>query len=376
MTIEWTIYKVTSPSGRAYIGLTKRPMRARWRTHCVDAAKGSASYLHRAMRKHGAERFVVEEITRCYSQKEAEVCERAMIASHGTFCRSGGYNMTLGGDGNWGWRPTKEMLRKMSEKGKLRAQDPELQRKLTEGKRRSTKVGKHERTAETRAKLSLINKGKTYSAEVRAKISAAGKGRVATPEARAKRRAWALETGYKPCRAAVERGIAARRGKPLSAEHRAKIAAAQVGRVYPKRTPEQRAALSAAKKAWLQTPAGQEYQTRLTAQARRIAKDNIGRKRTPEQRAVIAARNTARNKLGMSPESKAKRAATMARLLADPGYRAKMWTPERKIAHAAQLRRNAEHRRLLKALARVSASENKLFADSGFKYPLMEESNG
>jgi len=82
-------------------------------------------------------------------------------------------------------------------------------------------------TAETRAKLSKISKGKVNSAETRAKISAAQKGRVLSKETRAKI-------------------SEANRTRTVTDKTRAKMSATRKGRPGHANTPEIRAKLSAA----------------------------------------------------------------------------------------------------------------------------------
>ena len=82
-------------------------------------------------------------------------------------------------------------------------------------------------TAETRAKLSKISKGKINSAETRAKISKSNQGRVLSKETRAKI-------------------SEANRTRIVTDETRAKMSATRKGRPGHKNTPEIRAKLSAA----------------------------------------------------------------------------------------------------------------------------------
>ena len=94
------IYKLTcSVSGKAYIGLTTQRKGRRWYDHCWAAfsGKGFDGAIHRAIRKYGKEAFRVEILCECYSDMELAVCERALIAEHGTLAPNG-YNLTIGGE--------------------------------------------------------------------------------------------------------------------------------------------------------------------------------------------------------------------------------------------------------------------------------------
>jgi hypothetical protein len=88
-------------------------------------------------------------------------------------------------------------------------------------------------TAETRAKLSKISKGKVNSAETRAKISAAQKGRVLSKETRAKiSEANRTRTVTDETRAKMSATRKGRPGKPHSPETRAKLSELGKSRVH------------------------------------------------------------------------------------------------------------------------------------------------
>jgi hypothetical protein len=97
-------------------------------------------------------------------------------------------------------------------------------------------------TAETRAKLSKISKGKVNSAETRAKMSAAQKGRVLSKETRAKI-------------------SEANRTRIVTDETRDKMSATRKGRPGHKNTPEIRAKLSATLKGRART---EEHKTKTS----------------------------------------------------------------------------------------------------------------
>lgn len=92
------IYKITNTiNGKSYIGQTIKPISARWYFHIYDAMnKVDDLYFHRAIRKYGAENFIVEEIEEC-RQDELNSREMYWIKYFDTF--NNGYNLTLGGGG-------------------------------------------------------------------------------------------------------------------------------------------------------------------------------------------------------------------------------------------------------------------------------------
>lgn len=118
----YTIYKSTNKkSGKSYIGIDinwpKRKI-----AHKSAVTKGSLLVFHNAMRSYGVDCFewevleVGEEYE--YGLKEREPY---FIQEHNThYLKGNGYNMTDGGEGTFGWVPSDETKRKISEakKGK------------------------------------------------------------------------------------------------------------------------------------------------------------------------------------------------------------------------------------------------------------------
>lgn len=223
----WHIYKITCTiNSKAYIGLTMQGLRGRFKGHAKNARDGSDVFLHRAMRKHGIENFLIEELAECYSLKEAQICERAQIAQHGTY-QPGGYNVTIGGEGAFGMKMTPEQIektrqanigRKHSEESKLKRSVAMSGRKQTEehkSKRIKATIG-YKHTPEARAKMSASHTGvpladdhlaslKIHHAKVRAE-------RAADPEKMAQWKAACSE---------------ATKGKPKSEAHRQALKLAQ-----------------------------------------------------------------------------------------------------------------------------------------------------
>jgi group I intron endonuclease len=93
------IYKITSPTGKLYVGKTY-DLRKRINCHKCAAKKGSNIILHNSIAKYGWEKHrleVIEEV------EDDQLDEREMfwIAELNTYCYHNpmGMNMTLGGDG-------------------------------------------------------------------------------------------------------------------------------------------------------------------------------------------------------------------------------------------------------------------------------------
>lgn len=92
------IYKLTSPSGKCYVGKTTKSAEERFRAHCWDAFNGCDRPLHTAIRKYGPEAFEVEVLQEC-DETDANEKEKFWISELRSNVRGVGYNVTEGGDG-------------------------------------------------------------------------------------------------------------------------------------------------------------------------------------------------------------------------------------------------------------------------------------
>lgn len=91
------IYQCLSPSGRSYVGKTAHLLDKRWKEHC--AIKTGGYSLHAAIRKHGAESFIVQQLAEVETPEQANNLEKLWIIILQSYTADGGYNETLGGDG-------------------------------------------------------------------------------------------------------------------------------------------------------------------------------------------------------------------------------------------------------------------------------------
>ena len=112
------IYCVTClTNGKQYIGQTILSVQARWSRHIRNAKKNSDCKFHRAIRKHGADKFTVEELlaVSAPTKKELKVqldsLEIEYISRFNT--RDRGYNSTDGGEGKLGSVISKETREKI-----------------------------------------------------------------------------------------------------------------------------------------------------------------------------------------------------------------------------------------------------------------------
>jgi group I intron endonuclease len=173
------IYLVTNiVNGKKYIGQTVKSLKVRKRNH-LSVAKFYKynSYFHRALIKYGEETFDwkvlhdgIENID------DLNKLEAYYIGYYDTYGK-GGYNLTLGGNGQVGRKVSAETKHKLS---------------LANIGQNNPNYGKKP-SAETRKKMSIANSGKNHPnygkklpAETRQKIAEATKGRKVSAETRKK----------------------------------------------------------------------------------------------------------------------------------------------------------------------------------------------
>jgi group I intron endonuclease len=94
------IYLLTSPSGNKYVGKTKKTFAIRMNRHRYDSENyiDKCPKLYNAIRLHGWDNFTKQVIYECPDDM-LNVMEIMSIASY-DYMHPGGYNLTLGGDGN------------------------------------------------------------------------------------------------------------------------------------------------------------------------------------------------------------------------------------------------------------------------------------
>jgi len=111
------IYKHTfNNSNKSYIGLTKYTMEERLKGHLKAVKNGSALHFHNAIRKYGVENIISEILEDNIEIKNLTDKEIFYIDKFDTFLN--GYNMTLGGEGNFGLEHSNEAKQKISEANK------------------------------------------------------------------------------------------------------------------------------------------------------------------------------------------------------------------------------------------------------------------
>ena len=186
---DYCVYKHETPNGKVYIGQTCKKPNERWSNGY--GYKGQVFY--NAVLKYGWENIKHEILFEGLSKEEADEKEIEMIAFYNSCNSKYGYNISFGGGGTLGVKPSVETKQKISNahKGKKRSEESKRrQSKTLTGKRHSEETRRKIREAnsmriwsdESKRKLSEANKGKTLSEETRKKISESNKGR--TPSER------------------------------------------------------------------------------------------------------------------------------------------------------------------------------------------------
>lgn len=119
----YCVYKHTGPTGKIYIGITKRKPEKRW-----NHGNGYESnvYFYRAIQKFGWENFKHEIVADGLDRDEACEMERRLIAEYDSTNPEKGYNIEAGGiDGAAIF--TESMRKSFSERGKrVTTERPEL----------------------------------------------------------------------------------------------------------------------------------------------------------------------------------------------------------------------------------------------------------
>ena len=171
------VYLITNlENNKVYIGLDSAPP-SRLMSHAL--AKEDTA-IHRAVRKYGAHMFVAQILASGIEDNERlELAERAFIAAYNSNCCAGGhgYNMTDGGNGNFGHKQSDETRAKRSKslrgnKNALGSKHSDEQRAAVSERMRGNNYALgYKFTDEDRARQSAGQRGKRHSPERRAAAS-------------------------------------------------------------------------------------------------------------------------------------------------------------------------------------------------------------
>lgn len=181
------LYRITSPSGKSYIGITLLTAEERFKKHCSGAKSGLKKLLSKAINKYGESNMKVETLAIANDWDYLCLIEKKAIEVYNTYKH--GYNCTKGGEGAYGLKFSDEVIAKMSETRKGRANTEEQKNKISlalKGRKKSLShaqnIAKGKKNAnfkhseETKQLISLVQKGKKRSEEFCEKIRQARTG--------------------------------------------------------------------------------------------------------------------------------------------------------------------------------------------------------
>ena len=130
-----SIYKISFPNGKHYIGLTTS-LEQRTKEHKKNAKSGSSKYLYKAIRKYNmVDNLELIEIDT--ADTKDELCEKEIqyIQEYNSYYMNGnGYNMTYGGEGTNGYVHTEEVKQRMSEAQIAYFENPEARQRASEAR--------------------------------------------------------------------------------------------------------------------------------------------------------------------------------------------------------------------------------------------------
>lgn len=160
-------YIVTCRStGKQYIGITGADLRRRWAEHVYNATRQmNPSALYAAIRRYGRSDFTIESVCAATSIENIRATEVVLIRQHGTLAPAG-YNLTLGGEGRFGFRPTAESVERSAAKHRGRPCHPNTRRRSSECHKGRPK------SALTKARMAAAKRGVPRSDATKAKLRA------------------------------------------------------------------------------------------------------------------------------------------------------------------------------------------------------------
>lgn len=219
------VYKITSPSGKNYIGSSVNYKR-RLIQYKGTGAK-TQTILYNSFAKHGFDNHVFEIVELCTKEN---VLEREyyygslykVLGEKGLNCKlpkfGDKYQNTRQEtiDKMKAWKPSEDTIAKMKAAQTKRAKEQPV-------------------SDETKQKLREANLGKKASDETKKKMSLKGKGRVVSEESRIKMGAWKR----KPCSEEQKQRLSEiNKGKPMLESTKKAISVANTGKTMPQKTKE------------------------------------------------------------------------------------------------------------------------------------------
>jgi len=172
------IYKITSPSGKIYIGQS-RNINLRIKDY-INARCKLQQKLYHSILKYGWELHTFEIIYEC-QESELNDLESHYIKFYDSFNTEYGMNLTTGGEH---YKMSDETKLKIGAASKLRICSEETKKRLSQNSARAFLGKRH--SDETKEKLRIKHIGKKLTEEHKQKLSNSHKGYVATEEQKLK----------------------------------------------------------------------------------------------------------------------------------------------------------------------------------------------
>lgn len=179
------IYKITSPSGKIYIGQTIN-LKSRIKKHKRPKRAHNEKIVN-SIRKYGWDQHdfqIIEELVSVDIKKLLNEREMYWIDFYDSY--KNGLNCTKGGEGTIGHSHTTETKQKLSKSLMGKTLSDEAKSKLSKISKGNQCNKGRKISDETKEKLRIIFKGKKRSEETRKKISIANTGKKCSEETRKK----------------------------------------------------------------------------------------------------------------------------------------------------------------------------------------------
>ena len=157
------VYKHTTPSNKVYIGITSQQKEKRW---AYGFGYKENKYFYRAIKKYGWNNIKHEILYEHLTKEQAIHKEIDLIKKYDSMNHEKGYNLTKGGDGNFGVKFTEERKRNISKAKIGHKVSEETKQKIREkiSGENHWNYGKHLKE-ETKKKISKARKGVKFTEE-------------------------------------------------------------------------------------------------------------------------------------------------------------------------------------------------------------------
>ena len=174
------IYKITSPSGKNYIGQTTNLCKRLNRyinAYNMKKTKGQV-YLFNSFIKYGiiSHKFEILHTFELYNREKLSESEKYYIKVYNSFNKEKGLNLTAGGEGKLGRKMSEENKRKLIEASKKRIFTEEMRQRMSLSRKKYVlEMGGHKHTEEYKEKMRQIKKGIPVPPEIAIKRALARK---------------------------------------------------------------------------------------------------------------------------------------------------------------------------------------------------------